>query len=124
LEQSDKEAFYYFQLAADKGYPYAFREIAKCYHCGKGIGRSYHEAANYYRLGVEGKDAESQYALGVYFKYGRGGLEQSDQQAFYYFRLAADQGYPSAFRELAECYYFGRGAEQSHQEAKSLYQHA
>ena len=51
-------------------------------------------------------------------------MEQSYEEALKYFRLAADQGHPTAVFCIGECYYKGNGVEKDLAEAAKWYRKA
>ena len=54
-----------------------------------------------YRLTADHGLAESQHNLGYCYQYGIGGLERDDNQAIFWYKLAAAQGLQSAKDVLA-----------------------
>jgi TPR repeat protein len=53
---------------------------------------------------AEGDDAEAKYKLAQYYQYGTTGIEQNNQKALEYLRLAADAGHVPALLYLAQSY--------------------
>lgn len=60
--------------------------------------------------------AQAQYNLGVMYDYGEG-VEQNDEEAARWFRLAAEQGYANAQYNLGVSYSIGQGVPENFAEA-------
>jgi TPR repeat protein len=58
------------------------------------------KAARLYKLAADQGIAAAQYNLGVFYKYGRGGLSQNDREAARLYKLAAAQGFADAQSNL------------------------
>jgi hypothetical protein len=65
-------------------------------------------------------DAKAQNRLGVFYEIGAS-VEQNDEEAVKWFRMAADQGHGEALFNLGEMYEQGRGVPKNIQEAIALY---
>jgi len=78
---------------------------------------NYQEAAKWYRMAAEQRNAEAQYNLGNYYLRGQG-VPQNDSEAAKWYRLAAEQGHVKAQYNLGLCYGTGIGVsvdyEMSH----------
>jgi TPR repeat protein len=68
-----------------------------------------------------GASSQSNSQQGVRYLFGRG-VPQSNEKAFSYFKLAADQGSPTAQNEVAYLYAAGKGTPQSYEKALYYYQ--
>jgi TPR repeat protein len=58
---------------------------------------------------------------GVRYLFGRG-VQQNNEKAFYYFKLAADKGHAAAQNEVAYLYATGKGTQQNYEKALYYYQ--
>ena len=65
--------------------------------------------------------AMGQCNIGLYFKNGKG-IDQSNHQAFHYFKLAADQGLALGQYYVGACFKTGTGIEQSDEKAFKYFQ--
>lgn len=65
---------------------------------------------------------EIQYQIGRLYQYGGEYTEQSDQEAFKWFQLAADQGYALAQHRLGMCYRHGTGVAKNEAEASRWFE--
>jgi TPR repeat protein len=67
---------------------------------------------------------EAQYEMGFKYNFGLGGVSQDYQQAAYWYRRAADQGYSDAQFMLGALYENGLGVNRDYGQAKAWYQKA
>jgi len=74
--------------------------------------------------GAENGDAKSQYQLGIWFFYGKGGLTADGTAAVKWWRKAAEQGDAEAQFFLGTCYDYGQGVEVDSAEAVKWYKRA
>jgi hypothetical protein len=65
-------------------------------------------------------DARAQNRMGVFYEIGAS-VEQNDEEAVKWFRMAAEQGHGEALFNLGEMYEQGRGVPKNIQEAIALY---
>lgn len=82
------------------------------------------KSADSYRLAAEQGDAEAQYQLGECYYRGRGGVEQSNPEAFSWFTKAADQDYAPAIYRIGRCYEYGYGVGKDLNKAVKYFQRA
>ncbi|KAF9156217.1 hypothetical protein DFQ26_009437 [Actinomortierella ambigua] len=116
VDKSDKDAFWWYRLAASNGSVVAQVHIAKMYLNGQGVDRSDGKAARWYlRAAVQG-DVEAQYQMSLMYTSGRG-VEQDDVEAVRWYRLAAENGHCDAQFTLSQWYSLGRGVTQSDADA-------
>ncbi|KAF9970317.1 hypothetical protein BGZ73_006997 [Actinomortierella ambigua] len=66
---------------------------------------------------------DAQGNLGIMYEYGRG-VEQSNTEAVYWYRLAASQGHPSSQFNLGIMYFHGRGVKEDDREAMAWFRKA
>jgi len=86
------------------------------YFDGRGVPRSFEEAASWCRKSAEQGYVLAQYQLGVMYAKGLGVL-QDDAEAAAWYRKAAEQGHAAAQYNLGMAYYHGRGVTQDYGEA-------
>ena len=80
------------------------------------------QAQSYERFQENLKEAKAgngvaQYNVGLYYHNGWSGVKQDYQQAAYWYRKSADQGYSSAQLNLGYLYSKGLGVSQDQQQA-------
>lgn len=121
VEQSDEEAFKYFQMAADQGYAKSLNNVANYYATGNVVDQDDAKAFEFYKLAADQGLPNAQCALGFYYENGIG-VEQDLEEAVKYFQLAAEQGFADAQNNLALCYLNGTGIPQDVKEAIKLFQ--
>ena len=63
-----------------------------------------------------------QYVLGLFYRWGQGGVAQDYAQAVALYRLAAAQNLDGAQNSLGFMYYYGHGVAQDYSEALRLFQ--
>lgn len=76
------------------------------------------------RKQAEQGDAYAQYTLGTQYQNGGGGLPKNKEQAFFWIRKAAEQGFAPAQHYLAVSYSTGDGLPQDNKQAIAWYQKA
>ena len=57
-----------------------------------------------YRLAAMEGDSESQFKLGTFYEFGRGGVEKDESEGFEWYYKAAQQGHPQAQTNLGGMY--------------------
>lgn len=112
IEDHEKEAFKYCDLAAHKGYIPAQSRLGYYYREGIGVEPSDSRAFKYFKLAADQGEAQAQCEVGFCYDYGQG-VEKSKEKAFHYYQLAADQGYMGAQAQLSYCYGLGKGTKES-----------
>ena len=134
-----------WRAAADAGDPDAQVNLGMLVAIGRGVDRDLPEAMRLYQLSADRGNAQAQFLLGVIYSKGWGvsqnlaqvigwsqnedpsglgavvengfGVEQDDQAAVYYFRLAALHGHPAAEYNLGEMLEHGKGVKRDPVEA-------
>ena len=107
VEQDFKEAFKWYQKAADQGDADAQYSLGLMYANGDGLEQDYKEAVKWYQKAADQGDADAQYNLGLMYDNGQG-VEQDYKEAVKWFRKAAEQGLAQAQFKIGLMY----GAEQ------------
>ena len=97
---------------AEKGDVKAQSELADAYLKGKGVKRSFQDAALWLEKVAQAGDAQAQYQLAHLYLEGKG-VSKSDENAAEWLSKAAKNGNLNAEQELALCYRDGRGVPQS-----------
>jgi len=91
VDKDPKEAFKWYQLAADQGNAFAQSEIGIMYMNGDTVERDYKEAAKWFRLAADQGYAGAQRLLATMYARGHG-VDQSDEEAQRWNTLADSQG--------------------------------
>ncbi|MGK5594967.1 MAG: tetratricopeptide repeat protein [Parachlamydiaceae bacterium] len=113
-----REASRLMEKAARLGDAKAQLHLGEMYLSGKGVEQNYALALKYFHKSAKGGYAFAQVLLGdLYFQPSNFDIERDPVKGFKYYQLAANQGYHSATRRIAECYRYGRGVEQDEQQA-------
>lgn len=117
IKKSSQNALYYYRLAADNGNEFAQDRLGEAYLKGElGLKSDAKRAVDYYRLAAGQGNEFSLTRLAECYEAGKG-VEQSFEQAFKYYKLAADiqikKGTSTAIVQLAKCYEWGIGTEPS-----------
>ena len=97
---------------AEKGDVKAQSELAEAYLKGKGVKRSFQDAALWLEKVAETGDAQAQYQLAHLHLDGKG-MPKSEEKGAEWLAKAAENGNQKAEQELALCYRDGRGVAQS-----------
>lgn len=74
VPQDNEKAFKHFKTGADKGYPSAQIQVAKCYQTGFGVEQSDSDAWKWFERAAQQGDKKGQYHLGC--SYATGGKGQ------------------------------------------------
>ena len=86
--------------------------------------QNYKKALALARRSAEMFSAIGQLQMGYLYDGGYADLEKDEEEAFRWFKLAADQNHPEALNALASCYFNGDGVSQDFDKAFDLYQRA
>lgn len=135
-EQSDKLALDWFKKAAEQGFAEAYYYLACCYRDGKGVEQNQHLAFEWITKAVELADAyfseatirtkycsqvaEVYYFLGDLYAQGKG-ITQNDDQAFKFYKLAANRGVTQAYLLVGNLASQGKGCEKNEKLAFKAY---
>ena len=101
-------ALYWYQLAAEQGYPRGQYQLGLMHEYGLGVGQSDAAAVRWYRASAAQEYVRAQFALGVMFAEGRGVAKDVVEAARWYHR-AAEQGDANAQNILGRLYVSGEG---------------
>ncbi len=99
---------------AEKGDVKSQSELADAYLKGKGVKRSFQDAALWLEKVAQAGDAQAQYQLAYLYLEGKG-VTKSEENAAEWLSKAAKNGNLNAEQELALCYRDGRGVPQSNE---------
>lgn len=86
------------------------------------IGQDYAKALTWYKKAAKKEYGPAYYMLGKMYKYGNGGLQKSDENAYRCYTVAANFGDEAAMFELAE--YYSEGHDQNLKKAFEYYEEA
>ena len=99
-------------------------EFAKHLYTGKGIRRSYTLAKEWFRKAAISEQAEAEYCMSLYARYGVAGEIVDFNEAFIWCRKAADHGFEDAIYQTGMDYYNGLGVEQNYEQAVKWWEKA
>jgi TPR repeat protein len=108
-----KEAFKWYQKAADQGNVGAQNNLGSMYNLGEGVEQDFKEAVKWYQKAADQGDAIAQDNLGGMYVRGQGVLED-DKEAVKWYQKSANQGYAMAQNNLGAMYVNGKGVEQNY----------
>jgi hypothetical protein len=120
VEQSDNDAFHWYEKAAIQGLDSAQYNLGILYIKGLGAKQSYTDAFRWFEKAAHQGDADAQCDLGIMYLQGRG-VDRIETEAVSYFQKAAEQGHADAQLNLAVCYENGEGVEKDLAKAIILY---
>ncbi len=119
-----KEAFEYFQKAADENYIIAAHILGDMYKWGYGTKKkNYVKAVDWYKKAALQGDVLAQYTLGQIYTAGNG-ITIDYVEAAKWYRQSAMQGFPIAQYKLGEMYASGKGVEMNYEKAVKWYKKA
>ncbi len=131
VEENDSLAFVWGKKAAEQDYPAGLYFLAYCYETGTGCSQNMGNANILYKQAYQramplanAGDASAQFVVGKILDYGNGEVPQNQEAAARWYRRAADQGYPGAQFNLANCYQLGEGVAMDKREAAFWYRQA
>ena len=101
--EDDKNALYWFKLAANQGHVRAQTNLGLMYDKGYGVDQNYFEAEKWYLLAASQGSKNAQFNLGQMYRRGEGG-KPNYVKAIYWYKLAAEQGDADAQSNLGVMY--------------------
>ena len=131
FEQGMTQAKHYYHMAMDAGHAYASYRFAEKYRLILTEPYLSHFAedrqGNYQRYLIQSAEQGyqvAQYAVGYMYSYAKQGFPQDYAQCVYWYKKAAEQGYPEAMNNLGDKYEYGRGVPRDYVTAAYYYQQA
>jgi TPR repeat protein len=115
--RNDALAFQNFEMGHKMGSSKSSYYLSKCYLHGFGVEKSQEKALSLLEYSASGDCSEAMYELGEANFTGKNGKNVNLDEAFRYFKMAADLGHVIAQYDLACCYLHGKGTEVSLSEA-------
>ena len=106
----------YFKRAAGLGNVDAILELGTMYEDGDGVRTDIRKAMQLYRMAANRGDATAQCNLATMLL--DEGSDESQREAFEYYKLSAAQGFTSALYQVGFCYVHGAGTEVDFVEGK------
>lgn len=107
------EAYAWCKKSADQGYGPAEHEMASSLQTGWGVAKDPAAALEYYLKASKQGVPEAQYALGLLYEFGDGGVKQSYYQARTLYMWASGKGYSPATYRVGTLYEEGKGVRPS-----------
>lgn len=95
----------------------AHLEFAKCLYDGKGVRRSISLAKEWFRKAAIMGQAEAEYMMSLYARYGLAGEIVDFNEAFIWCLKAAEHGFEDAIYQTGMDYYHGYGVTQNYEKA-------
>lgn len=116
-----KQAFYWYEKAADQGYAIAQNNLGIMYQMGYGIHKNMQKSFYWYEQAQSSGDRPvyTQYALGLLYY-----DEKNYEKAIYWYERAAENENVAAQSALASLYFQGRDIPKDLQKAKKFYKMA
>lgn len=112
------EAAELYKRAVEQGEISAFFFYGNCLRKGEGIQQNLVLATEMFKLGAEKGDFRCQNSYASALETGEGVMNKNTQQAFLYYCLAAEKGYPLAQYNAGRCYLYGIGTEVNYSKAQ------
>lgn len=97
------KAFYYYDKAANEGYPPAQNNLGYFYDNGYGVKQDQQLALYWYQQAAEQNDEVAQYNLGLFYQYGKA-VPKNKESALYWYKKSADNDYVDAIVAVAKLY--------------------
>lgn len=124
LIKKEKEAFEWYQRAADQGFAVGQNNLGLCYYNGWGVDKDERKAAEWWQRAADQGFADAQVNLGVCYEYSKGDCYGGMEIAIKWYKRAAEQGHADAQRRTGMCYENGLGVAKDEREAFSWYHKA
>lgn len=118
MTQDFKQAFTYYQRAAQLGHAEAMNDLAFLYQTGKGTEKDLHKALGYYRLAGEKGNAEACCILAEQYETGKE-VNLDMEEAFRWYRKAAEMEMAYGMYKLSCLYRWGKGTSMDY--TRSMY---
>lgn len=115
--KSFSKALNYYKLAAKQGNEEALMYLAFLHEEGVGVKQSIDEALRYYKIAAANGSSSAQIELGMYFE----NIQKDENQAFFYYQMAANQGDVLGLNFLAKAYNDGMGVTRSKENSQLCY---
>ena len=116
VEQDYKEAFSWFNKAAELYDPEGLLYVGVFYDRGMGVKKNPKKAAEYYRQAAHKGDRIACHNIAICYSEGSG-VEKSEVKAFEWMLKSAEKGFVNAQKCVGDYYYEGFGVEKSDAEA-------
>lgn len=124
LKKDPRLSFNWLLKAAEKGLASAFEGVGLKYYLGNGTAQDYNKAYEWFNKSIEaGSDELSLVYLGIMNETGKG-VPGNYQEAFKYYKMAADKDIPEGMVFLGNLYENGNGVPIDKAEAIKLYKKA
>lgn len=124
--KDEKQAFTYYQNAADHGDAEAQAKLGDCYNCynsATGIGKDPEKAFSYYQKASQQNCVRAYTELGLCYECGLG-TRKDQTRAFGWYQKAANQDDFLGYYHLGHCYLYGVGTAKNESLAFECYQRA
>ena len=119
ITRTPPEAFKWYQMASQQGYPPGDDSLAKLYFDGVGVKKDEAQAVTLFTRAAEKGYAPAEANLGALFLKGVG-VPKDEALAFEWIKKAAEQGFPDAEAALGTLYQNGEGVEKDIKKALKL----
>ena len=119
-QQDIIEAFYYYNLSANRNHSESQKNLGYCYEFGRGTEINLEEAFKWYKKSADNGFNSGQDSFALSYEFGKG-TEINLEEAFRWYKKSADNGFNKAQNNLGNCYEFGRGTEINLEEAFKCY---
>lgn len=116
LTKNPKEAFVYYEKAAEKGEAYALLKVARCYANGIGVESNLEKAFEYYLKAAELGDKDAMFNTALSYQQGHG-TEKNYKEAFNWYKKCAERGNTLAMNNIGAMYDSGQGVAKNEKEA-------
>ena len=116
-----KDTYDLFFRSANQGYAPSMYRLGLMFINGEYVTADERKAREWFEKGAKLNDDECVYALGVFYRDERGGLEQDYEMAFKCFKWASEQENMDAMDALGLCYQKGLGCVRDERKAMDCY---
>lgn len=125
LKIDKSEAFHYMKMAADNGIDGAVLKLADWLFMGINCKKNVTEAMKYFKISADKtREPNSLFIYGYTNLRGFGGYKVDQKIGFKYIKMAADQNFPPAIKQLGNIYNEGIGVKKNEKLAADYYKKA
>lgn len=124
VKKDTREAFKWFDIAAQKNNPVALEKLGECLLYGKGIDLDKLKGLSFYFAAAEANNPVAMNKLAFCYSNGFYGLEKNEERAFYWSLKSSNLGNTKGMVNQASCLILGRGTPKNTAKAFRLFEKA
>jgi uncharacterized protein len=120
--ENQAKYFKWSKKAAEKGRPVGMAQCGSCYSLGEGVEQSDVQAIYWYEKYLQLEPGDDSARDNIQFLLRRHITPENLAKSFKWAKVGAEKGYARGMAQCVHCYYFGKGVEQSDEQAMYWYE--